>query len=558
MTEDPTTIGRYRVLDRLGAGAMGAVYLCQDPLLKRRVAVKIVLKTRADSEAMMARFQRESEISAQLNHPHIITVFDVGSDDEVGPFLTMEFVDGGSLSSHMEKGPLDPVTTLDWLTQLGQALVAAERAGVVHRDIKPENMLVSGEGQLKLTDFGLARDDVSSLTTTGTMMGTPTHTAPELLGGARATPITDRWAYAVTAFQMVTGQLPHSGDTLSAVLHHIDREPPTIPEGTSAPLTRVFLKALHHDPARRYDSILAFLTALSEALGVRDKLVTKGLAMDAPPASASHASAPGIHASGETENFPLPRATAQAAAKSGPLPAPSANRLTKPPAELFKGLPEASEPDEDDYSPPGSSSAGSSSSPRSSSPRSSSPRTSSPRVSAARTSSSRISTRQDSSFGSGMLANVVIGLVVVAGIAGFFLWPRPFQVQTSPPGAKLSLDGKDLGTTPYEGTATFGSHKMVVSKDGYDTVSNTIRTSESPLSITLQPFTTWVDVITVPAGATATLGDRSLGSTPRKNLAVPDKPTPLVITLAGYKRWQGTLGPGQRPPSPIVLVRENR
>ena len=555
MTEDPTTIGRYKVLDRLGAGAMGAVYLCQDPLLKRRVAVKIVLKTRADSEAMMARFQRESEISAQLNHPHIITVFDVGSDDDVGPFLTMEFIDGGSLAGHMEKGPLDPVTTLDWLTQLGQALVAAERAGVVHRDIKPENMLVSTEGQLKLTDFGLARDDVSSLTTTGTMMGTPTHTAPELLGGARATPITDRWAYAVTAFQMVTGQLPHSGDTLSAVLHHIDREPPTIPEGTSAPLTRVFLKALHRDPARRYDSILAFLTALSEALGVRDKLVTKGLAMDAPAASASHASAPGIHASGETENFPLPRPSAPAAVKSGSLPAPAANRLTKPPAELFKGLPEASEPEEEEDRFAGSSG---SSSPRSSSPRSSSPRTSSPRVSAARTSSTRISVQSDSSFGSGMLANVVIGLVVVAGIAGFFLWPRPLLIQTSPPGAKLSLDGKDLGTTPYEGTATFGSHNLVVSKEGYDTVSSAIQTSESPLSITLQPFSTWVDVITVPSGATATLGDRSLGSTPRKNLSVPDKPTPLVITLPGYKRWQGTLGPGQRPPTPIVLVRESR
>ena len=102
-TEDPTVIGRYKVLNRLGAGAMGAVYLCQDPLLKRRVAVKIVLKTRADSAAMMARFQRESEISAQLNHPHIITVYDVGMDDEVGPFLTMEFVDGECLASLIER-----------------------------------------------------------------------------------------------------------------------------------------------------------------------------------------------------------------------------------------------------------------------------------------------------------------------------------------------------------------------------------------------------------------------------------------------------------------------
>ncbi|NTV75111.1 MAG: serine/threonine protein kinase, partial [Holophaga sp.] len=204
---DPAAIGRYTVLERLGAGAMGVVYLAQDPLLKRRVAVKIVQKTRSDSETMIARFQRESEISAQLNHANIITVFDVGEDPEAGPFLTMEYVDGSSLSRILSERTLDPETALEWLTQLGQALVAAERAGVVHRDIKPENILVSRDSQLKLTDFGLARDDDSSLTHTGTMMGTPTHTAPELLGGDRATPATDRWAFSVMAFQMVLGTL---------------------------------------------------------------------------------------------------------------------------------------------------------------------------------------------------------------------------------------------------------------------------------------------------------------------------------------------------------------
>lgn len=538
-SEDPQTIGRYRVLRRLGAGAMGAVYLCQDPLLKRNVAVKIVLRTRADSEAMMARFQRESEISAQLNHPHIITVFDVGMDDEVGPFLTMEYVDGGSLAGHLERALPDPATALDWLTQLGQALAAAERAGVVHRDIKPENMLVSSEGQLKLTDFGLARDDVSNLTTTGTMMGTPTHTAPELLGGARATAITDRWAFAVTAFQMVLGQLPHSGDTLSAVLHHIDREPPLIPEGTPAPLTRVFLKALHRDPARRYDSILAFLSALSEAMGMREHLVTRGLNVEPLPAgaAASSASAPALPVLGETENFPLPRATNPPGAASrvaAPAPVP---RLTKPPAELFASAPE---PAATDAEAPMVA------------------RTSAPRVPAARISSGRIPIRRESALGSGWLGNAAGVAILLAALAGFYFWPRPVRVQTSPPGASVSLDGRNVGLSPYEGTVPFGTHQLVVSKQGYDTVSRAFSAGDGPVEIALVPFMAWVDVVTIPPGASVTLGDRVLGNSPRMGLPVPDQALPLVVHLNGYKRWQGTLGPGQRPPNPIVLTRDSR
>jgi serine/threonine-protein kinase len=539
IAEDPITIGRYKVLNRLGAGAMGAVYLCQDPLLKRRVAVKIVLKTRADSEAMMARFQRESEISAQLNHPHIITVYDVGSDDEVGPFLTMEFVDGGSLASYLERSVVDPVTALDWLTQLGQALAAAERAGVVHRDIKPENVLVSSAGQLKLTDFGLARDDVSSLTTTGTMMGTPTHTAPELLGGARATPITDRWAFAVTAFQMVTGQLPHSGDTLSAVLHHIDREPPIIPDGTSPSLTRVFLKALHRDPARRYESILAFLTALADALGLRDNLVTKGLTVDplASAGTASSTSTPAMSLSGETENFPLPRAAAPSG-KSSEIRAPAApNRLTRPPAELFNVAQQATEPPPQDSLHPRSSAA---------------------RIPPGRTSAARLVVRAEPDFSSGLLGKIGLGLLLVLAGAGFYFWPRPLQIQTTPPGANINIDGKASGISPYDGSLTFGAHQLVISKEGFDTVSTVVAAGGPPLAITLQPYSTWVDVLTVPPGATVTLGSQAVGSSPRKGLSVPDKPTPLVISLPGYRKWQGILGPGQLPKFPIVLVKEPR
>ncbi|BDU76081.1 serine/threonine-protein kinase [Mesoterricola sediminis] len=542
--EDPVAVGRYAVLSRLGAGAMGAVYLCQDPLLKRKVAVKIVLKARSDSEIMNARFQRESEISAQLNHPNIITVFDVGVDPVVGPFLTMEFVDGCALSKRIADGGLDPATILDLLCQLGQALVAAERAGVVHRDIKPENVLVSKDGQIKLTDFGLARDDTSSLTNTGTMMGTPTHTAPELLGGDRATPITDRWAFCVLAFQMVLGRLPHPGETLSAVLNHIAHEPPAIPEGTPAPLARVFFKALHKDPSRRYESILAFLTALSEALGVRDKLVTRGLG---PDAAASHPGAARTSRPDETEAFslpgmarPMPASPVPAASPAAEAPVKGAARLTGPPKELLKGSPAP------DRSPapaarstgPLEQPAGPPASPRAmrSTPRAWTP----PR------------TPSDDSRGRFLIG----GLAVAAAVAGFFLFPRTLVVHSTPGEAKVLVDGKDVGLTPYSGRTTFGTHMLEVRKDGYDTIVQEFRGGESPLVLSLQAATSWIDVVTDPPGAAVTLGGRPLGTSPCRGVPVPDHALPLVVTLRGHRRWEGVLGPGKRPPGTIRLARD--
>jgi len=542
--EDPAAIGRYTVLERLGAGAMGVVYLAQDPLLKRRVAVKIVQKTRSDSETMIARFQRESEISAQLNQANIITVFDVGEDPEVGPFLTMEFVDGSSLSKILSERTLDPATALDWLTQLGQALVAAERAGVVHRDIKPENILVSKDSQLKLTDFGLARDDDSSLTHTGTMMGTPTHTAPELLGGDRATPATDRWAFSVMAFQMVLGTLPHPGETLSSVLSSIAHDPPAIPPGTPAPLARVFIKALHKDPTRRYESVLAFLTALSEAMGLKDKLVTRGLAPEGG-ASASHPSSPRLQRPDETEAFSLPApaavaATAAPRARAAASPAKPVAPLTGPPPGLFKG----------DGAPPTESAP-----PRNSTPQGitlagyatkSHPKGWTPILTPAR-----------SGHGGPVLWAVGAGAAVALFLL-FFFFPRSISIQTTPPRAHVLLDGKAVGETPYSGSASFGTHLLEVRLNGYDTIVQEVRAGQPPLDLALQPATSWADIRSTPPGATVTLDGRSLGTTPCDGVRVPDNPAVLVVSLRGFKRWEGKLGPGRKPPVPIVLRKEGK
>lgn len=537
-TTETTSVGRYVVEERLGAGAMGIVYLCQDPLLKRRVAVKITQRGHAESGLMLERFQREAEISAQLNHSNIVSVFDVGEDPTVGPFLTMEFVEGCSLGKRLEQ-PVPPETGLDWLTQLGRALVAAERAGVVHRDLKPENILLSKDGEVKLTDFGLARDDASRLTQTGTMVGTPTHTAPELLGGARATPATDRWAFSVLAFQMFLGGLPHPGETLSSVLNHIAREQPAIPQGTPAPLARVFFKALHKDPTRRFPNVLTFLEALAEALGLRQQLVTKGLEGGAqvsspvvpPPASPS-----------ETEAFALP----------APQPAPARGspsaRLTGPPKALLKGtaepLPVAAPP------PP----------PQAESPRPLQLLRPAPDLPASARTSSDPGLRSWKPSARVDLTNrhllIVAGAIILLGVPSFLYFPRELVVQTQPPAASLLIDGKPAGTSPYKGSANFGTHMLELRLDGYDTIVKEFQGGDGPFILKLEPATSFVDLVTIPEGATVVVGTRSFGASPCKGIPVPDSASPLIVTLPGYRRWQGVLGPGQRPALPIRLQRD--
>ena len=537
---DPTIIGRYKVLHRLGAGAMGAVYLCQDPLLKRKVAVKIVLNKGADAEVMALRFQRESEISAQLNHPNIITIFDVGSDEVVGPFLTMEFVDGASMASLLETAPPDPKTAITWLGQIGQALVASEAGGIIHRDIKPENILISRDGRVKLSDFGLARNEEGRLTTTGMLMGTPAYTAPELLAGNEASFTTDRWAFSVTAFQTVTGnQLPYKANTISSLLHHIANEPPTMPEGMSAPLNRVFLKALHRDPSRRYDSLLAFLEALALALGVSDYLDRRGLSLT------DHGLATPLPGGlGETQTL-----VATPAAKpesQTPVPQPTTPKLTGPPKDLLKGGSDGSEPARDARSV--------GSSPHPSTPDLPLPRSMSPLPRPSKAKPSAVSSLE--SLSSLKQAGIVVGLLALIGIYFLFLHPWAVRFESTPIGADVYVDNTKVGTTNLDGSVNFGKHIVRIQMEGYDTETREFSASDSPLTFKLKAFMSWTSIITEPPGAEIYLGGRLVGTSPVPSIRVPDTPQAVSIRLKGYKTWTNILGPGRHLPATIQLERE--
>lgn len=288
---DPKTIGRYQVLRLIGQGGMGAVYLAEDPYLKRRVAIKVVRVTGNARHQAILRFRAEAEISAQLNHPNLVTIFDVGVEEELGPFLAMEYVEGKSLSKHIREQSLDPETSVRVLIQAMRALRAAHRCGIVHRDVKPDNILISAEGRAKLMDFGIARTfgDMSTMpeppdsplldqaapagypqtlrpTSTDDFLGSPAYAPPEVLKGGEGTPASDRYSFATTAFELLTGELPHPGAGLSEIVLHILQEPITLRSGLAPRLGAVFQRALAADPDDRFTTLPEFMEELIDAL----------------------------------------------------------------------------------------------------------------------------------------------------------------------------------------------------------------------------------------------------------------------------------------------------
>jgi len=265
MSLDPSTIGRFKVLGTLGSGAMGTVYLAEDPLLNRALAIKVVREGTGDADVLL-RFKREAEISARLNHPNAITVFDVGEEPDLGPYLVMEYVEGESLSDRIQRGPLPPDEAAGLLIQAADALAAVHGLGILHRDIKPENFMVAKDGRLKLMDFGIARGDGRRLTTTSAFLGSPAYAAPEVLNGAKGTSGSDRWSLSLTAFEMLTGTLPFAADSVGATLYRIVHEAPVWPPDLAPDMIAVFEKALDKDPEKRFADLPSFLRALIEAL----------------------------------------------------------------------------------------------------------------------------------------------------------------------------------------------------------------------------------------------------------------------------------------------------
>lgn len=223
--------GRYTLEREIGRGGSGTVHLALDEVLGRQVAIKRVGLIPGSDDAELERAEREARLAAALNHPNVVSVFDLVDADDVR-WLVMEFVDGETLSERVRSsGPLEATEAARLLGQTADALVEAHGLGIVHRDVKPSNILLAG-GDAKLNDFGIARAaDDPSLTQTGLVTGSPAYLAPEVASGSSATPASDVWSLGATLYHAVTGRPPYEvGDNLIGALYKIVHEdPPRLP-----------------------------------------------------------------------------------------------------------------------------------------------------------------------------------------------------------------------------------------------------------------------------------------------------------------------------------------
>jgi tRNA A-37 threonylcarbamoyl transferase component Bud32 len=258
----PTKLGRYEIVDEIGKGAMGIVYLARDPLIGRLVALKTFrigysIKDQ-EMEQFRIRFMREAQSAGILTHPHIVTIHDVvEASDEGLAFIAMEYVRGTNLKLLLQgEQPLTLRAVLDIISQVGDALDYAHANRVVHRDVKPANILITGESRVKITDFGIARLDSSNLTQEGQLLGTPNYMAPEQIQGKEVDSRADLFSLGVVLYEMLTRHKPFQGENLTVVSHRIVYDHFTPPRDYARDLPpgidRILGRALEKDPARRY------------------------------------------------------------------------------------------------------------------------------------------------------------------------------------------------------------------------------------------------------------------------------------------------------------------
>ena len=257
--------GRYLVQAKLARGGMATVYEALDVRLDRIVAIKVMHRHLAEDPDFVARFQREARSAARLAHPHVVGVFDQGSADGL-VYLAMEYVPGRTLRDIMrEFGPLTPEQALVMLDPILEGLAAAHAAGFVHRDIKPENVLVSDDGRVKVADFGLARAVATSNTsaTQGVLIGTVAYLSPEQVERGEADERSDIYAAGILLFEMVTGQVPHAGDSpLSIAYQHVNQDVPTpssILSGIPADVDALVITSTRRNAGQRYQRTNDFL-----------------------------------------------------------------------------------------------------------------------------------------------------------------------------------------------------------------------------------------------------------------------------------------------------------
>jgi len=336
--EANTTLSHYRIVSKIGEGGMGEVYLAQDTKLDRRVAIKFLNQEFSKDEDKLNRFVREARAASALNHPNILTVYEIGEVDGQN-YIATELIDGTTLRQPLRKEPLPLNTILKIGVQVAEALSAAHQAGIIHRDIKPENIMIRRDGYAKVLDFGLAKlseppavaggshsgsEDATRIqvnTNPGVVMGTVNYMSPEQARGNPTDARTDIWSLGVVLFEMLARKVPFSGDTTSHTIVSILEKEPLVLENVPAELQRIVRKALTKDLDMRYQSardLLIDLKNLRRDLDIQGELERSMIPNREATTATVDDKATQVYASGSlaTHGGPAAAATQQPASAS--------------------------------------------------------------------------------------------------------------------------------------------------------------------------------------------------------------------------------------------------
>jgi serine/threonine protein kinase len=266
--------GRYELHELVGSGGMSNVFRAHDRLLERSVAIKVLHEQFSADADYVERFRREARSVAQLAHPNIVTVIDRGEDDG-RQYIVFEYVEGENLKGLLSQGALPVDQALRYGLQIAGALDFAHKRGLVHRDVKPQNVLLTEEGEPKVTDFGIARSvDVHGMTQTGTVLGTSDYIAPEQARGEKVNQQTDIYSLGIVLYELLTGEVPYSGDNFVAVaMQHVNHPVPSVLDRRPDIPVRLDLavqRAMAKAPEDRFDSMEELIGELERCFGERD------------------------------------------------------------------------------------------------------------------------------------------------------------------------------------------------------------------------------------------------------------------------------------------------
>jgi len=267
------TVSHYKILDKLGEGGMGEVYLAEDKKLRRKAVLKFIQPKLTSDKNVRERFEREAQAAAALNHPNIVTIYEI-EQHEGQTFIAMEHVEGLALREEIANGPMEIDRIVAIAQQVCAGLGEAHEAGIVHRDIKPENIIVSSSGRVKILDFGLARmKGITKLTKDASTLGTLKYMSPEQYQNKKVDHRTDIWSLGVVLFEMLTGRLPFEGDYEAAVMYAVVNEEPksahTLRQDIPEKYEKIVSKCLEKNPENRYQSMQEVLEELKKSIPSR-------------------------------------------------------------------------------------------------------------------------------------------------------------------------------------------------------------------------------------------------------------------------------------------------